>query len=310
MNNSIEQRHANGVSKSRTGKKIEINSLPLVSIYVVTKNRCEMLRSALHSALQQTYDNIEIIVVDDGSTDGTETYLNAKIKQHPNVTFYRFRDSRGAPAARNKAIELARGDYVTGLDDDDELLPSHIESFMKHHPVEVAFLTCKYAYRRDSGLVRSHRKAGPIRFEEIRCRNVVGNQVFVERQKILAVDGFDESLKGWQDYDLWLRLMERFGDAYRTDAVTYIVDQSRSVPRITSSSNAYEGYRQFVRKHEGVLGKKGLAHQALNDLYNRGVRVSLIKVLRYARDMKTTKRAISAWFKGRWPSLYSRIEGL
>lgn len=90
----------------------------LVTIYIPTKNRLDLLKRAIKSVRDQTYSNIELIVVDDGSKDGTREYLE---KEHEagllRAIFHQ--ESLGACVARNAAIELSQGEFITGLDDDD-----------------------------------------------------------------------------------------------------------------------------------------------------------------------------------------------
>ena len=103
--------------------------LPLVSIYIPTKNRLKLLKRAINSVRAQTYPNTEIIIVDDGSTDGTKEYLKTLEKESNIVVIYRDK-SYGATDARNLAIKKSKGDFLTGLDDDDFILPDRIEYFV------------------------------------------------------------------------------------------------------------------------------------------------------------------------------------
>ena len=102
----------------------------LVSVYIPTKNRLPLLQRAIQSVKSQTYKHIEIIVVDDGSSDGTSNYLE-RLQQAGEVNAIFQEKSVGSCAARNKAIMAAAGEFITGLDDDDfYLLPNRIEKFI------------------------------------------------------------------------------------------------------------------------------------------------------------------------------------
>src|SRR5580700_7537460 len=94
----------------------------LVSVYIPTRNREAFLARAVRSVLQQTYTNIELIVVNDGSTDQTETLLDQVQQEDRRLVPVHIRESAGPSAARNIAIKMARGTFVTGLDDDDEFV--------------------------------------------------------------------------------------------------------------------------------------------------------------------------------------------
>ncbi len=102
------------------------NNVPLISICIPTYNRAEFLRRAIESVFNQTNDNFEIVVIDDGSTDNTanliESFNSPKIR-------YIFVDHKGAPAARNKAVRAAQGEYILWLDSDDEMATSMLEEY-------------------------------------------------------------------------------------------------------------------------------------------------------------------------------------
>jgi glycosyltransferase involved in cell wall biosynthesis len=100
--------------------------LPKVSVCVPTYNRKDYLKEALESIFAQTYQDYEVVVVDDGSTDGTDQMIK---KAGYNARYY-WAEHIGQAAARNKLIELARGEYITFLDSDDLLLPDAIQELM------------------------------------------------------------------------------------------------------------------------------------------------------------------------------------
>ena len=101
-----------------------------VTIIVPVYNAAEYLADSLDSALQQTYPEIEVICVNDGSTDRSSELLNQISNQNPSVGVHHFQQNRGASAARNKGLELALGDYVFFLDADDSLPERAIENLV------------------------------------------------------------------------------------------------------------------------------------------------------------------------------------
>lgn len=102
---------------------------PKVSVLVPTYNRAHLLDRCLNSILFQTYQNFEIIVVDDGSTDNTKEIINRFKDQ--SIRYFRHKQNRGEGAARNTGLKEARGDYIAFLDSDDEWLPEKLEKQMK-----------------------------------------------------------------------------------------------------------------------------------------------------------------------------------
>lgn len=116
--------------------------LPLVTVFIPTHNRAHLIRRAVLSVIDQTYKNIEIIIVNDGSSDNTPDVLNSLKLEYNNIHIFQHEKAKGACAARNLAIRNATGQYITGLDDDDEFLPHRITDFIN----SVNFLTLGYSF--------------------------------------------------------------------------------------------------------------------------------------------------------------------
>lgn len=91
----------------------------LISIYIPTHNRIELLKKAINSVLEQTYTNWELIVVNDASTDNTEEYLKKISSSDSRIRYFTNETPKGACYSRNIAIKNSSGKYITGLDDDD-----------------------------------------------------------------------------------------------------------------------------------------------------------------------------------------------
>src|SRR5687768_435385 len=102
---------------------------PLVSIVMATYNRATTIERAIDSVLKQTYPNIELIIVDDGSTDNTLEVL-ARYKQ-PSIRVYKHEKNKGVTGAKNSGLDQIKGEWFTILDSDDEIIPEAIEAMMK-----------------------------------------------------------------------------------------------------------------------------------------------------------------------------------
>ena len=100
----------------------------LFSIIIPTYNRAVTLVTALHSVLEQSFDDWELIIVDDGSTDNTEAIVNKLMLKHPKINYKKIIHS-GHVAAKNHGIEMARGNYITFLDSDDKYKPEHLQTY-------------------------------------------------------------------------------------------------------------------------------------------------------------------------------------
>ncbi|MCL5408450.1 MAG: glycosyltransferase [Candidatus Omnitrophica bacterium] len=101
------------------------NQYPLVSIIIPTYNRADLLPRAINSCLNQTYKNLEIIIIDDGSTDNTEQVV--KIFKDERIVYIKNERNKGIPATRNVGLKIAKGKFIGFLDHDDEFLPEKIE---------------------------------------------------------------------------------------------------------------------------------------------------------------------------------------
>lgn len=283
---------------------------PLVSVIMPTKNRASLLARAIESVLSQTYKNIELIVVNDGSTDTTEELLSDLSNRESRLIIINSPVSEGACFARNRAIELSSGEYVTGIDDDDLFTPERIENFLAHYDDRYSFL-CDYRVLVPSGgLNRYIREVGKekiIDLESIKRSNLVGNQIFVERSKLDVEHIYDPGMPSWQDYDLWFRLIRDYGPALKLDSHTYLLDSVSAANRISSSDLASVGYSQFVEKYGSDLSKSDRANLKVADLFNRRVKLSLFASLRLFRTFYSARKSISLYMLTHCPRLYGFV---
>lgn len=187
-----------------------------VSVIIPTYNRKDLLARAVESVLQQSYPVAELIIVDDGSTDGTGEMIASM--EDPRIHYYFTEMNRGAAAARNVGISKVseNADYVAFQDSDDLWLPGKLEKQMKEfelHP-EVGFCYHKTGYRMSDGHmeivpdenVPPEKKRGDI-YVQLLYENLVDCPTLIVRKELLdKVGKFDENLRAWEDYDLALRL--------------------------------------------------------------------------------------------------------
>lgn len=183
-----------------------------LSICVPTFNRKDYLKQTLNSIYAQTYKGYEVIVVDDGSTDGTEEM----IKTAGYAVRYYWQENRGEAVSRNRLIELARGRFITFLDSDDLLMPDAIERMMNVMEAESGEVVVYGPYLRidEYGNIcgRCKRKlySGHVTrylFQDIfihSCGSMFSKKALEE------AGGFEESLPLCADYDLWLRLSLKY----------------------------------------------------------------------------------------------------
>lgn len=195
-------------------------SSPKVSVIIPTYNRAHLIGDSIHSVLTQTYTNLEIIVVDDGSTDNTEEVIAVILD--PRLRYIR-QPNRGRSNARNHALSLATGKYITFLDSDDLYFPNKIElqvNYLKSHPGVGMIYTSAHCID-DKGQMLAHKyeatKSGLI-YENIAFFTPVTitlPTVMTYRAIMEQIGSFDEGLHRFEDTDMWRRISK----SYRIDAM-------------------------------------------------------------------------------------------
>jgi glycosyltransferase involved in cell wall biosynthesis len=184
---------------------------PRVSVIIPTYNRCWCLSEAIDSVLSQTYRNMELIVVDDGSTDQTSTLLS----HYGNRLRCLQQTNRGVSAARNHGTQAADGALIAFLDSDDLWQPDKLDrqvAFFDTHPETMICQTEETWIRRGVRVnpKRRHRKPSGWIFEASLALCLVSPSAVMMRRELLEkMGGFDESLPACEDYDLWLRVSLR-----------------------------------------------------------------------------------------------------
>ena len=183
--------------------------MPEVSVIIPTYNRCERVVRAVQSVLDQSFKDLEIVVVDDGSTDDTEAHL---VPYGTSIKYIRHPANRGVSAARNKGIENSSGRWIAFLDSDDYWLKEklHLQmEFLRQTPDAVACQTEEIWIRGGKRVnpKKIHKKPpGEIFQRSLRRCLVSPSSVILKRSVFDEVGFFDETLEAAEDYDLWLRI--------------------------------------------------------------------------------------------------------
>lgn len=209
----------------------------MVSVIIPTYNRKNSIIYAIESVLNQTYTNLELIVVDDGSTDGTQNIL----EQIKDKRFrYVYQKNSGACVARNRGIDLAQGEYIAFHDSDDTWLPNKLEKQMKifeKYNVDIVF--CKLNYKNGDGVMLVQ----PSYIHEgflIPVVNLfgIGTQTLVAKNSVFKNIRFDNELPRFQEFELLYRASKQYS--------LYCVDEGLvdySIGSDSISSNPEKLYR-------------------------------------------------------------------
>ncbi len=188
--------------------------MPIVSVIIPTYNRREYVQEAIDSVLAQTFTDYEIIVIDDGSTDGTGEALRARYRDRIH---YEWQENQGESVARNRGIELAKGKYIAFLDSDDRWLPEKLEkqvAYLDEHP-GVGMVVCQAVVIDSDGhplasvpMLASNLAPEDLSLGALSIRCTIGNtsMVMCRQCTLSTVGGFDPEIRYGEDWDLYIRV--------------------------------------------------------------------------------------------------------
>ena len=179
-----------------------------ISVVIPTFNRLIYLERAIKSVLNQTISVNEIIIVDDGSDDGTSEFIHSN---YPNLK-YIFQSNSGVSAARNTGIKAASSNWIAFLDSDDAWVTNKIQKQITELELnpEMNFCHSNEIWIRNGKEIKqknTHKKFGGFIFNKCldKCR-ISPSTVICRRSLLIKLNGFDEDLAICEDYDLWLRI--------------------------------------------------------------------------------------------------------
>jgi glycosyltransferase involved in cell wall biosynthesis len=228
----------------------------LVSVIVPTYNRAALVSRAIESVLDQTYDNFELIVVDDASTDDTKAIVRSY--DDDRITYLCHQKNRRVSAARNTGIKHASGKYIAFLDDDDEWFSTKLKQQVNHLEAAgptVGMIYCWMEYHDGKTPVRKYRPRleGEI-FEETVGGQPIGacSTLMVRDDVVDEVGGFDESLPRGNDGDFIRRVARKYSVEYVPEVlVRHYVDHEYE--RITDETS--ESIANAIKANEAKLDK-------------------------------------------------------
>ena len=243
-----------------------------VSVVIPTYNRAGPVLRAVSSVLGQTFQDREVLVVDDGSTDGT---MKALERFEGRVRVLRHERNRGVSAARNTAIRATESPLIAFLDSDDHWLPGKLEiqvRFFRANPDAVACQTQEIWMRRGRRVnpAQRHLKPSGDIFEPSLARCLVSPSAVVLRRSLLGEVGlFDEDLPVCEDYDLWLRISCRY-PVHLIDE-EHLVREAGHPDQLSASGPGMDRYRirALVRLLRSGLLTEGQARAARAELQRK-----------------------------------------
>lgn len=268
-----------------------------VSVVIPTYNRAAVLARAVRSALEQTVPPLEVLVIDDGSSDHTDQVL---AEFSGRIQYIKLTQRRGAGHARNVGIQKARGEWIGLLDSDDEWLPDKLAR--QHALLDTAApgLGGCYGWAEriapGNGPMRLHapRNLAPVA-NDLLCANVIGgcSTLLLRRDLLLRTGGFDERLPASQDWDLWLRLLDEAPLQGQPEVLIRYYDHAGQIS--VDLGAVYRGKHIFFGTHEARI-RAGVSAQALARWQEDLARLSLLSgdfeaAHQYQRALRANRQA-------------------
>ncbi len=222
-------------------------SKPQVSIIIPTYNRENLIIKALESVFMQTFQDFEILIIDDASTDNTEKIIQEL--HHDKIRYYKLAVNGGQCIARNYGIQRAEGEYIAFLDSDDIWLPEKLELQIECFKKGSEKLGCVYGYSytydailNETSLIQFQYYRGNIHKNMLKGFCPPTPSLFmVKKQALIEHNGFDEKLITFVDLDMWLRLSQNYDFDY--------VEK----PLITKFENIGDQYvNNFEKRYRGI----------------------------------------------------------
>lgn len=252
----------------------------MVTVIIPTYKRADFIDRAIHSVLNQTYKDIEIIIVDDNDSSSTERKIMeekmSKYNNNTNVIYLKHEKNKNGACARNTGINHAKGDYITFLDDDDFFLKDRIKSLVKVLETNIQY-DCAYTnvIKINGSKIRNiiyATKSGNQQYEMLIQNSFLGtgSNIFLRRRVFDELKKFDEDFFRYQD----LEFMVRFFRNYNIIAVNEftVVKDEKSRINATNQLNLYKMLNLFLKKFENDIKKynnyKKIYFINYNRLYN------------------------------------------
>ncbi|WP_127112612.1 glycosyltransferase family 2 protein [Shimia sediminis] len=234
-----------------------------ISVVVPTCDRHELLQQAVRSALEQTVEVSEVIVVDDASGHDPEAVLK---KFGPKVRLERLEEKGGANVARNRGIEMALGNLIAFLDDDDVWLTNKLE--LQIAAMGDSYEACLCTSREASGAPRPPKGWQEVREEHLKYRTPCGTSGLLATSEVLKSEKFDPAIPRGQDWDLFVRLVQRQPIAF-VDQPLYIRQTGHD--RITTLARDKTPEELLTRaaavvKHRAWLGEEAYRQRIAGNL--------------------------------------------
>ncbi len=236
-----------------------MNKNNLISIVLPTYNRSKTIKKSVDSILNQTYSNFELIIVDDCSTDNTSDIINNYYDKR--IKYYKFKENKGACAARNYGINKSKGDLIAFQDSDDEWLPNKLQSqyeFLIKSGSDINFCSFYRIINNRKKIIPSRGFIEPKNYtSSLLIENFISTQTLLCKKKVFDRIMFDEGLPRFQDWDLVIRLSKEYKISFLNEPLVNVYVQKDSISKnpikgLKSINILYKKYKEFILTDEKI----------------------------------------------------------
>lgn len=262
---------------------VHLLKMPKVSVIITTYNRAHLLSRAIESVLRQTFQDFEIIVVDDASSDNTREVIN---KYCDERIFYLYHEkNRGVSAARNTGLMHAAGQFVSFLDSDDEWLQEKLMKQVNALNYSSDRVGLVYSgYRRGNGdklstMPKAHGDLSRVIF----TGDCIDGTPLIRKVCFLRVGFYDEEMTSGQDWDMWIRLSQQYHFNAVPEVLVLYYPQKDSITKNRMAK--LKGYERLSMKYKSIISSLPRQIRAEHYLY-------VGKNLWWLRDIKGATRCI------------------
>ena len=224
--------------------------MPKVSIIIPCYNQGKYVAEAINSALRQTFKDIEIVCVNDGSTDNSVEIIKSFENKYKNFIFLNNEENRGVIYSRNFAIKNCNGTYILPLDADDIIEPTYVEKAVKilDNNQNIGIVYCK---AKIFGNYDKYWNLKPFNKSDILYENCIFCSALFRKSDFLKIGGYNNNMKyGCEDYDLWLSFIEQGLEVFQINEILFSYRQYDETSRTTISlKNKKEIWNNLIKNH-------------------------------------------------------------
>lgn len=253
-----------------------------VSVIIPTYNRKSVVKNSIQSVLNQTYSAFELLIIDDGSTDDTESLI--KQMKDSRIRYIKMPENEGVAAARNVGINEAKYSYIAFQDSDDLWMETKLEKQMKvitENP-DIGLIYCPYECRKADGQlltvpddnIPTQEKQGNI-YRHMLRRNTIGTPTALLRKEcLIAAGGFCESLTCLEDWELFLRVTQRYQVAFLEEALVFANLSTDGVSH--NISGYYEARCHMLATHKEALLQYGIFSDVTREILESAEQLGIL----------------------------------